>query len=189
MLSNNGEGKVTFVNFASLFVAMRHFFQYSDGLFLSYDKFKEFLASNKCPGRLKSYVEHTYIPTEEEINRASSQVFPSKSDANYFGKYNNLIFLQKSQKSRMGKAPEDFNIEKEIPKMEYPTESSAITFEMFNVFQNKTMFVDDWFKFITISYNYMQETPYGIQRLNWSVISQSSPHSTDFDVYPYDDTL
>lgn len=59
----SGASAVTFTNFASLFVAMRHFYFYADGNFMEFDKFKEFLESNRCPGRLKDYVEHTYIPT------------------------------------------------------------------------------------------------------------------------------
>lgn len=70
----SGTSNVNFTNFASLFIAMRHFYFFAEGDFIEFEKFKEFLDSNKCPGRLKDYVSHTYVPTVEEINKASKSV-------------------------------------------------------------------------------------------------------------------
>lgn len=99
LLTKSPEGRMTFASFSSYYIALRHFYFYADGDFISKDKFKEFIESNKVPGRLKDYVTHTYVPTLEEIAKASSMVQNFPQDSSYFGSYNNLIFLQKSKKS------------------------------------------------------------------------------------------
>lgn len=40
------------------------------------------------------YITNSYIPTEEELENASTTVQKSNlNDEHFFGKYNNLIFL------------------------------------------------------------------------------------------------
>lgn len=74
----------------------------------------------------------------------------------------------------------------EIDSMTFPEDSAEITFEMFDIFKNKTIHVQDWFLFMTISYNYMQLTPLGVQRLNWDVLNNSSLNNEDFAVFQFD---
>lgn len=59
------------------------------------------------------------------------QVTQQLSDQDYFGSYNNMIFLQKSAKTHKKfrkHEEEEFNIVEQIDKMVYPEDSTEITF-------------------------------------------------------------
>ena len=45
------------------------------------------------PGRFAEYCEKTYIPTAEEVEVASQKLSIPTHAGDYFGNYNNLIFL------------------------------------------------------------------------------------------------
>lgn len=51
--------------------------------------------------------------------------------------------------------------------MTFPDSSEQIVFNMFDQYRNGTIHIQDWIKFMTYSYEYMQKTPLGIQRLNF----------------------
>lgn len=101
-----------------------------------------------------------------------------------------MIFLQKGQKAHKFKRKnvllEDFNIAESVESMVFPEDSTEITFEMFDIFKNKTIHVIDWFLFMTFSYNYMQLTPLGVQRLNWDVLQTHNLSGGDYDVFQFD---
>jgi len=51
------------------------------------------LDSRLLPGRFKEYAEKTYIPTAEENEAASKKLEKELTNEDFFGNYNNLIFL------------------------------------------------------------------------------------------------
>lgn len=53
-------------------------------------------------------------------------------------------------------------MDEEIKKAEYPTDSIDVTFEIFDIYRNSTIFVDDWLRFMAFSYGYMELTPLGV---------------------------
>lgn len=96
-----------------------------------------------------------------------------------------MIFLQKSKKThkKFKNDHEDFNVVEEIEKMTFPQDSVEITFNMFDIYKNKTIHVLDWYLFLTVSFNYMKLTPMGVQRLNWDVLNANDLSTSEFDVF------
>lgn len=76
-----------------LFVAARAFKTKTETRFISFDDFKELLDSNFIPGRINEYCEKTYIPTAEEAEAASKKIEKELTNEDFFGNYNNLIFM------------------------------------------------------------------------------------------------
>ena len=81
------------MSFLGLFVGARAFRTKSDTRFISFDDFTELLDSKMLPGRFGEYCDKTYIPTAEENEVASHKLEKELTNENFFGNYNNLIFL------------------------------------------------------------------------------------------------
>jgi len=81
------------MTFMGLFVGVRAFRSKTDTRFISEDDFNELLESRLLPGRFAEYCEKTYIPTAEENEKASLKLEKELTNENFFGNYNNLIFL------------------------------------------------------------------------------------------------
>lgn len=61
---------------------------------MDYDSFVKLIDDEALPGRLVDYYDHFYIPTQEEIEKASEFLQKGETeDSSYFSKYNNQIFL------------------------------------------------------------------------------------------------
>lgn len=88
-----GTNECTFTAFLGLFVAARAFKTKTETRFIDLDQFKELLDSNMIPGRLGEYCEKTYIPTLEEAENASKKIAKELTNEDFFGNYNNLIFM------------------------------------------------------------------------------------------------
>lgn len=58
--------------FCGFFYAMRAFRTTTDSYFMNFEQFNEVLDSGLLPARFVDYVEHTYIPTKEEIEESSA---------------------------------------------------------------------------------------------------------------------
>lgn len=81
------------MSFLGLFVGARAFKTKTETRFISFDDFNDLLDSRLLPGRFKEYCEKTYIPTAEENESASKKLSKELTNENFFGNYNNLIFL------------------------------------------------------------------------------------------------
>jgi len=81
------------MSFLGLFIGARAFKNMTDSRFISFDDFNTLLGSRMLPGRFKEYCEKTYIPTAEENEAASHKLSKELTNENFFGNYNNLIFL------------------------------------------------------------------------------------------------
>lgn len=74
LFERSSNGFCSFASFSSYFIALRHFYFYAENDFMTMDEFKAFMDSNKAAGRLKEYVNDNFIPSIEEINKASELV-------------------------------------------------------------------------------------------------------------------
>jgi len=81
------------MSFLGLFVGARAFKTKTETRFISFEDFNDLLDSGFLPGRFKEYSEKTYIPTAEEVENASHKLEKELNNENFFGNYNNLIFL------------------------------------------------------------------------------------------------
>jgi hypothetical protein len=88
-----GTNDATFTSFLGNFVSARAFKSKTETRFISFDDFKELLDSKFIPGRFNEYAEKTYIPTKEEAEAASRKIEKELTNENFFGNYNNLIFM------------------------------------------------------------------------------------------------
>jgi len=89
----DGKSDATFMTFLGLFVGVRAFRSKTETRFISNDDFNELLESRLLPGRFGEYCDKTYIPTAEENENASKKLEKELTNENFFGNYNNLIFL------------------------------------------------------------------------------------------------
>ena len=60
---------------------------------IDFEWFKELLDYGLLPGRFAEYCEKIYIPTAEEVESAPHKLASSTHTSDYFGNYNNLIFI------------------------------------------------------------------------------------------------
>lgn len=81
------------MEFLGCFCAARIFKSKTETRFISYDDFVEVLGSKLVPGRFNEYATKTYIPTAEEYVDASRKLEKELTNQNFFGNYNNLIFM------------------------------------------------------------------------------------------------
>jgi len=81
------------MEFLGVYCAARIFKSKTTTRFISYDDFIEILGSKFVPGRFHEYAEKTYIPTSEEYEGASHKLEKELNNQDYFGNYNNLIFM------------------------------------------------------------------------------------------------
>lgn len=88
-----GTDQVSFMSFMGLFVSARAMKSKTETRFMDFDNFKELMTGKFLPGRLSEYCELSYIPTLEEVEVASKKLQKEISNDDYFGNYNNLIFL------------------------------------------------------------------------------------------------
>lgn len=57
------------------------------------------LVDHILPKRLRTYIEESVIPEQEEVETSMDNINDLKnSDDQFFNSYNNLLFLQKSEK-------------------------------------------------------------------------------------------
>ena len=90
-----GVNEISFMSFFGVFVSARAFYTKTDTRMIDFEAFKSLLGDGFVAGRVGEYCEYTWIPTQEEVEKASHTVHHTQSDKDYFGNYNNLIFLQK----------------------------------------------------------------------------------------------
>lgn len=83
----------TFMEFLGVFTAARIFKSKTSTRFISYDDFVDVLNSKLVPGRFNEYATKTYIPTAEEYEGASKKLEKELNNQDFFGNYNNLIFM------------------------------------------------------------------------------------------------
>ena len=81
------------MEFLGVFTAARIFKSKTNTRFITYEDFTDVLSSKLVPGRFHEYAEKTYIPTSEEYEGASHKLEKELNNQDYFGNYNNLIFM------------------------------------------------------------------------------------------------
>lgn len=64
--------QVNFSTFAGAYASVRLFFSFTNGSYnMHLEEFKEVLESDLLPKRVVDYVNHVYVPTQDEIEEAS----------------------------------------------------------------------------------------------------------------------
>ena len=100
-----GVNEVGLMEFIALFISARNFRKktQNNSRFMNFIEFKEMIESKFTPGRLHDYIEHSYIPTKDEVAAASKKIETILTNESFFGNYNNLIFLQTDKKKKKKK--------------------------------------------------------------------------------------
>ena len=150
------------MNFIGLYVGARAFRKFANFNFINYKHFSELVTSGYIPARINQYCDESFIPTAEEIEKASLKTAIELKDETFFGNYNNLIFLNKKTKTHLRKNKKtdtntntnELNEEQILSELEFAKDGRHLIFNIFDKYRNRTLYFEEYQSFFKYSMIY-----------------------------------